>query len=171
MTTTYRRTISAGLAAVVVAGLSIPAERAEAEATSADRAAITAVVEQFRTAIVDKNADRFFSTLYDRKTAWIGSLGQSSWDRARAAKPDASREFTSDPASFINWVTSSDFPIEERFKPVAITNDDAVATVHFEYGFYVKNDLQNTGLETWSLAKTASGWKITSIVYSVNNTH
>lgn len=61
---------------------------------------------------------------------------------------------------------ASDKPVEEKFYDVRITQDDNLALVMFDYEFLVDGKMENYGIESWQLMKTAGKWKIFSVVWS-----
>lgn len=132
---------------------------------------IHAVVESFRTAIIDKDRARFLSLFAPGPVTWQSVRGdavlhQLRKQEPRAAKVEFSREKT--PTSFIDGIVASPVRIEETFDNVRIDSDRDVASVAFDYRF-LRNGLEsNRGLETWHLVRSESGWRIVSVVWSVN---
>ncbi len=140
-------------------------------ATPADEAGIRAVVEQFRSAIVDKDKPRFLATLLQPGITWQWVNSDATITRAQVkhpevtkAKPDATYTAT----SFIDNVVDGAARKEERFGPLAIDSDGDAASVAFDYQFLIDGREANHGREYWTLVRTESGWKIASVVWSVS---
>jgi hypothetical protein len=70
--------------------------------------------------------------------------------------------------SFIDWIVKTPKTIEEKFWDVEIINDEDIASVHFKYSFHQDDKKTNWGDEAWHLVRTEKGWKIASVIYSIN---
>ena len=96
-----------------------------------------------------------FQTLFfeEDKVSWVGngSFG---------------KQFDT-PSGFIKMLQSTDKSYREDFHNIAIRNDDYIATITFDYGFFVNNQLSNWGKESWMLIKQDNKWKITAVNYSM----
>jgi len=72
---------------------------------------------------------------------------------------------------FIRFVASTKEKAEEKYSNVTIWNDNTVATVFFNYSFWIGGKETNWGIETWQLLFNGKEWKILSAVFSANDEH
>ncbi len=54
----------------------------------------------------------------------------------------------------------------EEFEGIEIHTDGGVASVYFDYKFYLNSELQNWGAESWLLVRSETGWKIQAVNFS-----
>ncbi|MGH8444161.1 MAG: nuclear transport factor 2 family protein [Solimonas sp.] len=136
-----------------------------------DHPDIRAVVESFRTAIIQRDKPRFMSLfLADTPITWQAVMEDGSLDRLRLTKPQAVKvrvKPDSTPQSFIDGIVHDDKLNEEVFENVRIDSDGDAAAVAFDYRYLYAGEETNHGREWWLLVRTDKGWKITSVVYSV----
>lgn len=119
-----------------------------------DKEQIEQVVEQFQQGIETKNLEEFLSLFVEEsKVSWVGngSLGQ----------------LFGSPSEFIQMLQSTDKNYREDFHNLQIWNDDLIAVVTFDYGFFGNEQLSNWGKESWMLIKQNGDWKITSVNFSM----
>lgn len=59
--------------------------------------------------------------------------------------------------------------IKERMRPAAVRVllDDAVATVWAPYDLWINDRFSHCGVDVFTLIKTAHGWKIASLAYTI----
>jgi len=135
---------------------------------AAYRQQIGEVLETFRTSIITKNgaALRRLSLGDDVPLVPVDDDRASAASRKGHRSAKRARPFTY--KGFVNFVVSSKDRNEETFSNVQIRTDGLVASVYFDYTFRVNGSLTNWGHETWGLAKTDTGWKISSICWSVS---
>lgn len=152
--------------------LSCPALAAETPAEPAtSRQQIEAVVEAFRTAIIDKDKPRFTALLLHDNITWQNVIGEGNFQRLREERPDAAKvkiDPKRTPLTFIDGIVNSPNRSEEQFRDVRIETDGDVASVFFDYSFLNDGRETNRGKEAWHLLRTEQGWKIASVVWSVN---
>ncbi len=56
---------------------------------------------------------------------------------------------------------------QESFYNVQIIEDGAVASVAFDYSFWLNGEKNNWGKEFWHMIKVNENWKIVSVVFSM----
>jgi hypothetical protein len=71
--------------------------------------------------------------------------------------------------SFIRFVVSSKVKAEEKYNNVTIWNDNTIATLSFNYSFWIGGKETNWGIETWQLLFNGKEWKIMSALFSAND--
>jgi ketosteroid isomerase-like protein len=149
------------LAAVLAASLAAPAR-------AADTDAIRQVVQQFQSAIVARDGKTLGSLFVQDGGSWLSVLDDAAYAAARARNPAAKKLEPSTWQKFADSVQHSAKPIEERFHDVRIETNGTVASVWFDFDFLVDGKVTNRGSETWQLVRTGDGWKIQSMLYSVD---
>jgi len=143
----------------------------EAKAAGTPTQEIEAVVEAFRTAIIDKDKERFVKLFLHENITWQNVIGDSNLQQLREKKPEAGKvRFKPDSnyVSFIDGIISSNKKLEEKFWNTKIDTDGDVASILFDYSFNADGKETNHGKEAWHLVKTDDGWKIVSVIWSVN---
>lgn len=129
---------------------------------------IQKVIAQFQQAIKDKNKDAMLGLFVDENAPLLASASDKTLAVVRAKKADAAKILPSTSAKFATQIGNAKSPSEEKFSNVKIDADDAVAAVSFDFTFLLADKPVNVGKEAWLLVKTEQGWKINSIVYSMN---
>ena len=136
-----------------------------------DSDAIHRVIESFRTAIIARDKPRFLALFHHGPLVWQSVLSDATLARNREKRPDAIKARVdpgSTPQSFIDLIASEEKRNEEKFWNIQIHTDGDIAAVTFDYAYFYDNAETNHGKESWLMVRTESGWKITSVVYSVN---
>ena len=151
--------------------LSCPAFAQAADPSQTPVQQIEAVVEAFRTAIIDKDKARFASLFLHPDITWQDVTGDANLERLRVKRPEASKVRV-DPKdtymSFIDGIVSDKDRSEEKFRNVKIDTDGDIASVWFDYSFHSNDRQTNHGKEAWHLVRTDDGWKIASVIWSMN---
>ena len=138
-----------------------------------DHAAIGQVVETFRVSLIKKDPVSFMKLFYSDTIPWIGVITDQSLARAKAEKkdlkqPDPNKLYASgNPRKFIEGFAKIPDKVEETFDNVRIDTDGDVAQVWFDYSFQFNGYKQNSGKEAWHMMRTAEGWKISSVIWSM----
>lgn len=152
----------AGPAAALLLALATPVQ-----AQPGDEAAIRVVIETFRTAIIAKDAAALAKLQADDHITFMSSIDDATLARMRPVDPGAERTEVSSFGDFIIYVTGSKDRLEEVFSNVMVQTDGAIASVYFDYDFLENGVLANRGRESWGMIRTDDGWKIASIIYSI----
>ena len=135
-----------------------------------DRASIEKVVETFRVSIIKKDKDSFMKLFYSDTIPWIGVTTDKSMAMVKAKNPKAriKKIFDADnPKKFIEGIVKEKEQDEEKFENVRIDTDGDVAQVWFDYSFNFDGYKANWGKEAWHLVRTEAGWKISSVIWSM----
>ncbi|GAB3377723.1 Cif family virulence factor [Lysobacter fragariae] len=144
---------------------------ATASDTDTPRVQIKAVIEDFRTAIIDHDSARFTRLFLHETPIWQRVLGDEGLKRLRAKNPAATK-VAIDPEktyrSFIEGIVADSRRTEETFGNIRIDTDGDIASVYFDYSFNADGRMTNYGKEAWHLVNTGDGWKIVSVIWSVN---
>lgn len=132
-----------------------------------DQKAIEKVVRDFQLALKSKNTRLLSSLMLSSSILFVSPYAP---ERARQARESVDVNFTGLPPggffAFAEFVKGSKVSIEEKFYNVKITQDAHLAVVMFDYEFVEGGKIQNHGMEVWQLLKTATGWKIMSVVWT-----
>jgi hypothetical protein len=165
-----KRTLAATLTAIALVGVIMPTYAATVKE---EREKIERVVETFRVSLIKKDPVTFMTLFLKPDIPWIGVTTDKSLALVIAEKtdpkmPEPEKVRTEDnPKAFIEWIAQSKDPVEEKFKNVRIDTDGDVAQVWFDYTFNSAGYMENWGKEAWHMVKTKYGWKISSVIYSV----
>lgn len=134
-------------------------------------AAIRAVVESFRTAILDKDRERFVALFIPGTVTWQSVRSDGRMREIRTRDPAATRlriNPASSHLSFIDEIVSEAARSEETFDNLRIESDGDIASVVFDYRFLANGRETNRGTEAWHLLRGDDGWRIASVIWSVN---
>ena len=165
-----KRLLAAALAAVAMGAFSAPSFAATIEE---DRAKIQNVVETFRVSVIKKDSGTFMKLFLKPDIPWIGVVSNRTLARDIASKPDPKMpdrqkvSASGSPKKFIDYITQEKELIEETFDNVRIDTDGDVAQVWFDYIFITGGYKQNWGKESWHMVNTKDGWKISSVIWSM----
>lgn len=160
------------LAAVI--SFSLPAFAATPVKPSGDQEEIKAVVETFRTAVVNKDKASFLKLFFNENASWIGVTSDKGLKLLKekkkdASQPDPDKIFSQDnPTKFIDGLIANPRHFEEKFSNVRVDTDGNIGVVYFDYSFSVEGYKANWGKESWHLVHTADGWKISSVIWSMD---
>jgi hypothetical protein len=136
-------------------------------------AAIRAVIDSFRTAIIQRDKPRFLSLFVSDDLPWQGVLTDDGLAQLKRRDPKASKvtyDRKSTPVAFIDGILRNKAGSEETISNIRIDTDGDVATASFDYSFLSGQRTVNWGKECWLLVRTGAGWKITTVAFSSNLT-
>jgi hypothetical protein len=119
---------------------------------------VAEVVERFRSAVIAKDEATLRALFLPGHRSWFSVAGDAQ-GRPRL-HPGSVEEFA-------RSVAASPRREEERFANLRIHADRWIASVHFDYDFLVDDRRSHGGQETWQLLRTEQGWRIASLVYSI----
>lgn len=162
---TFSRLVLVCLLAVPFPALAAPPD------VAAHTRRIETVIEEFRTAIIHKDKERFLKLFLHENPIWQSVDGDDSLARIRQKFPEATKVRVApkdNHLEFIDWIVSGKEQREEKFSHVRIDTDGDIASVSFDYSFHVDGRMTNSGRESWHLVNTGGGWKIVSVIWSVH---
>ena len=164
------------LAAIITAGLLIAFTQPSFAATiQENRDQIQKIVDTYHDSIVKKDAATFMQLFLKRDISWIGvitdqSLASQSARTTNLKMPAPGKLLPSiTPKEYIDGVAQDKTPFEETFENVRIDTDGDIAQVWFNYTSYNAGYKQDWGQEAWQLVRTRDGWKINSVIFSVES--
>ncbi|WP_217442497.1 nuclear transport factor 2 family protein [Myxococcus sp. CA033] len=139
--------------------------------TAVARQQITAVVDDFREAIIQKDRKKFLGLFLREDATWQSVDGEELLKRRLQKNPKATRlklDARQNPTTFIDEIVADAERSEEKFTNVRIDTDGTIASVSFEFTFHLGERVINRGQESWHLVNTGAGWKIASVIWSNN---
>ncbi|MFP2924875.1 nuclear transport factor 2 family protein [Pyxidicoccus sp. 3LG] len=152
--------------------MSLPAlAQTGAKATESPTRQIEAVVEEFSSAIVNKDKKRFLKLFLHEKVMWQSVTGTERLMSLRKKRPQAARltiDPKNNPTTFIEEIVADKQRSEERFSNLRIDTDGDIASASFDFVFLLDEREINRGKESWHLVNTDDGWKIVSVIWSNN---
>lgn len=131
---------------------------------------LKSVFDAFFDAIENKDKDQFLSLFHPQGVSWVGVYSDESIQILRERygkdvfKPKA---VPSSPEAFIDNIVTSPFEIKETFSDLKVFSDDNIASMHFNYIYFLGDFKSNWGQEGWQLIKTDDGWKINAVNFSM----
>lgn len=138
--------------------------------TDSAKKQIEGVIETFRTAIINRDKDRFTRLFLHEQPVWQSVMSDEGLQRARLQNPQAMKvriNLEKNYRSFIEGIVANTRRSEETFENVRIDTDGDIASVYFDYSFHADDRKTNYGKEAWHLVNTDDGWKIVSVIWSV----
>lgn len=137
-----------------------------AQELSKDQEEIHQILNSFMRSIIAKDSATFKSLFFEENVNWIGVMKEKTKTK-RLANPVVTKNyFTSSYTAFFQSIMK-DKKSEEKFENIQIQNDDAIASVTFDYSFWSEDSMTNWGKEYWQLVKANGRWKISSIIFSI----
>jgi hypothetical protein len=142
---------------------------AVSHASETDEKDIKAVIESFRTAIIQRDKPRFLTLFVSPDVPWQGVLTDEGLVQLRHFDAHAAKvayDSRSTPGTFLDSIIRSKKSSEEKFSNIKVDTDGEVATASADYEFLSGEKLVNSGRECWLLVRTGAGWKITTLAFS-----
>lgn len=155
---------------LLFAAFAIPSHSAVAAdpGNDAAQAQIQHLVERFQAAVINKDRAALTELFLPTDNSWIAVPSAATHRIVKAKHPNARRYLPDSYAHFIDFVCNSAKPLQEKFSTVRIATDGTVASVYFDYVFLIDGKPANHGSKAWQLINTGNGWKINTLVYSIN---
>ncbi len=126
------------------------------------------VLTTFMECLIKKDAERFYRLFNEDPVVWVGVYKEKSQQRRVQKNSDVKKDYKiGDYKSFYKSIFDNN--VEEKFYNIVIEEDGYVASITFDYSFWANGKKGNWGKESWGLIKTNGQWKITSVIYSIEN--
>jgi len=133
-----------------------------------DRQQLEKIVETFRLSLINKDKASFMQLLYSADIAWLGVATDNTIAMVAGRGTTLPKVAGNGNAvKFIDSIVSNPARIEEKFDNVRIDTDGDIAQVYFDYSFNQDDYRSNWGKESWQLVRTGDGWKINSVIWSM----
>ena len=125
-------------------------------------------VKDYFNVINGKDSTSISTFLYDENVSWVGTYKQKTYEELshhhHKLKPTFSGNFKNFKSDLSEGKNS-----EVKYDNVKIIEDGKVASISLDYSFWVNNSMKHWGKEIWTLVKVFNQWKISNIVYSMEN--
>ena len=123
-------------------------------------------VKDYFNVINGKDSTSISTFLYDENVSWVGTYKQKTYEELshhhHKLKPTFSGNFKNFKSDLSEGKNS-----EVKYDNVKIIEDGRVASVNFDYSFWENAKMQNWGREIWTMVKFNNRWKITSVLFSM----
>ncbi len=139
---------------------------AQIHAAATDEQALTAVVDQFMASIKTKDSVAFYALFLDGPVNWVGAYKPATQQKRAASNSEIANFKTSDYKTWFRSI-SIGVPKEEKFQNLKIHTDGTIAIVNFDFSYWAGNKKGLWGMESWGLVKVRNAWKITSVLFSM----
>ncbi|MGO1304737.1 hypothetical protein [Sphingomonas parapaucimobilis] len=139
-------------------------------AQAPDRTDVRAVAVKFQHAIRHRDKTEFLSLfLNPAATNWQEVMSVKAVAKDVSSKGiKAAYDPGNNPVAFIDSIVTRKGDADETFSNIRVEGDGESAAMSFDYAFKVDGVTLNTGMEHWLLVNTNQGWRIVSVVWSVN---
>jgi hypothetical protein len=130
---------------------------------------INALVEAYRTSLIEKDKAKFLGTLLNENIPWVSVYDDETYRRRQEASVEpekVARQNNVNAKDIANIVFMSREKVEEKISNVQISTDGTKGSVVFDYSFLYAGRVTDWGKKTWQVVNTKSGWKISSISYT-----
>jgi hypothetical protein len=136
-----------------------------------DKGQIMKVFTTYMNCIMNKDSLTFCNLFALDSVSFYGVNAQASYNEFLKKYPKAQLILKDNYRKFIRFVVSSKQKAEEKYSNVYIWNDNTIATLYFNYSFWIDGKETNWGIETWQLMFNGKEWKIMSALFSANDQH
>lgn len=130
-----------------------------------DRQKIEFILQSFMKYIESKDQEKMHALFLDGPVTWIAVNKEATQKERLKLDPNLPNYQRSDYKTWFQSVMQSSLK-QEHFKNIEIVEDGYVASVSFDYSFWVNQQKGNWGKELWHLVKTGTDWKIVSVIFS-----
>ena len=147
-------------------GFPILSVRAQPSANEEDKIALTKVLHTFMTSLKTKDSTSLYNLFYEGNVSWVGVYKEKT--QAKRVKYDSTalNYKVSDYKTWFRSTTAGSIK-EEKFYNVNIDTDGSIASVTFDFSFWAGGKKGLWGKESWGLVKINNEWKITSVIFSM----
>jgi serine beta-lactamase-like protein LACTB, mitochondrial len=133
---------------------------------SSEKNKINFILNEFMQCIETKDSIKMYKMFHKGPVTWIGVYREATQSE-RLKKDSLTMNYKiSDYKTWFRNVCKPD-PRREDFNNIQIIEDGNIASVTFDYSFWVNNKKGNWGKEFWHLVKEKENWKIASVIFSI----
>ncbi len=163
---------------ILVISILLFAQESVANTLSTEQA-LHKIVKDFETAITTIDREKYFNLFYQRSVSWVGVSSNKDFEtnknKAEVAKLQGKKfwqpmkTYPGDHVHFFDEIISGMEDHKMMFENVNIQQDGDVASVYLNYNHYLKGVKANWGSKSILLVNTEKGWKINSVIFSINS--
>jgi ketosteroid isomerase-like protein len=126
---------------------------------------IQQVMDEFHQA-VSSHDGAGLTKLFLPNSVWLNVLTDKAYEHVLSQNPSTVKVKVGNYQDFAKFVSSTTKVLDPRHTNIVIHTNGTVATVYFDFVFYIDGQPENQGSETWQLVKGTDGWRIAAISYS-----
>ena len=135
--------------------------------SSSEKNKINSVLTEFMQYIETKDSVKMYNLFHKRTITWIGVYREVTQIQRQKKDSLALNYKISDYKTWFRNISSKVEPRREDFNNIQIIEDGSIASVTFDYSFWVNKKKGNWGKEFWHLIKEGEEWKIASVIFSI----
>lgn len=124
------------------------------------------VLNTFMSSLKAKDSTRLYHLFYEGNVTWVGAYKDKTQQKRIEKDPNALNYKTADYKSWFRSTTKGSIK-EEKFSNVTIDTDGSIASMTFDFSFWAGGKKGLWGKESWGLVKIKNEWKITSVIFSM----
>lgn len=130
-------------------------------------------------AAIDKVLNNFMQSIIKKDTAalsslfavgvpigWLDVQGKATLEFSRKTDPNVKVLEADTHTGFIKYIGTTKNAVEEKFYNVKLRSNGLLATLSFDYSFWLNKKKINWGQENWELVFDGEGWKIAGVYFS-----
>ena len=130
------------------------------------KAKINIILTEFMNCIETKDSLKLHALFHKGPVTWVG-VYKNSTQNERLKKDNSALNYKiSDYKTWFKNVCKPE-PRREVFNNVEVIEDGSIASVTFDYSFWVNGKKGNWGKEFWHLVNENGDWKIASVIFSI----
>jgi hypothetical protein len=130
---------------------------------------IRKVLSTYMNCLINKDSATFVNLFAMDSVSFYGVNSTDTYQEIIKKYPKAPLIQKDNYRNFIRFVVSSKKKAEEKYNNINIWNDNSIATLSFDYSFWIDDKETNWGIETWQLLYKGKEWKIMSALFSIND--
>lgn len=131
-----------------------------------DKVELHKVLDTFMNSLKTKDSISLYNLFYDGNVTWVGVYKDKTQQKRLEKDPKALNYKTADYKTWFRSTTKGTVK-EEKFYNVNIDTDGYIASVTFDFSFWAGGKKGLWGKESWGLVKINEEWKITSVIFSM----
>ena len=124
------------------------------------------VLDKFMISLKNKDSTSLYNLFYDGNVTWVGVYKDKTQQKRIEKNTNASNYKIADYKTWFRSTTKGSIK-EEKFYNVNIDTDGTIASITFDFSFWAGGIKGLWGKESWGLVKINNEWKITSVIFSM----
>lgn len=133
---------------------------------SNDKLELNNVLNTFMSSLKTKDSISLYDLFYDGNVTWVGVYKDKTQQKRLEKDSSLLNYKVSDYKSWFRSTTKGALK-EEKFYNVNIDTDGHIASITFDFSFWAGEKKGLWGKESWGLVKIKDKWKITSVIFSM----